>query len=68
MEQSRNVYKVTTPEPGGKRPLGRPSHVCENAERDITDSQREHVNSIHLAQAGDWWWVLVNMVTNFQLP
>jgi hypothetical protein len=68
MEQSRNVYKVTPPEPEGKRPLGRPSHRCENTDMDITESQHEGVNSIHLAQDGDWWWVLVNMASNLLLP
>jgi hypothetical protein len=68
MEQFRNVYKVTAPEPKGKKSLGRPSHRCENTDMDITESQWEGVNSIHLAQAGDWRWILVNMVLNLQLP
>jgi hypothetical protein len=28
----------------------------------------EDVDSIHLAQDRDWWWILVNMVMNIQVP
>jgi hypothetical protein len=35
---------------------------------DLRETGLEGVDWIHLAQDIDWWWDLVNMVTNLQAP
>ena len=63
MEEGRGVHKVLVWKPEGKRPLGRPRRRWEdNIKMDLQDVGME------LAQYRDRWWVLVNMVMNFQVP
>jgi hypothetical protein len=35
---------------------------------DVREIGWEGLDWIHLAQERDWWWALVNMVTNLQVP
>jgi hypothetical protein len=66
MRKERKVFKVLVGKPKGKRPLGRPRHRWEDGIRlDLGRLAGEvGVEWIKLAQDGDWWWGLVNMVMN----
>jgi len=53
----------------GKRPLGRPRHRWEdNIKMDLQEVGTEGMDWIDVAQDTDRWWVLVNAVTNLQVP
>jgi hypothetical protein len=48
-----------------KRPFGRTRHKWEdNIRMDLREIGWEIVDWMHLAQDGDQWWALVNMVMN----
>jgi hypothetical protein len=65
----RNVYKILVRNCEGKRPLGRPMHICEdNFRKDLREKGWEGVDWVHLAQNRDQWWALANMVMKFQVP
>jgi hypothetical protein len=52
-----------------KNPLRRPRHRWEdNIKMDIMETGLEGVDQISLPQDKDWWWSLVNMVMNLQVP
>jgi hypothetical protein len=40
----------------------------DNIRMDLKEIGWESVEWIHLAQDRDWWWALVNMVMNLQVP
>jgi hypothetical protein len=40
----------------------------DNIKIDIKEIWWEGVGWIHLADDRDWWWALVNMVMNLQVP
>jgi hypothetical protein len=64
----RDEYKILVRKPEGKRSLRRPSHRWEcNIRIDLREIGWESVDWIHLAQGGDQWCALVNMLTNLQI-
>jgi hypothetical protein len=64
-----NAYKILVGEPEGKRSLERSRHRWEdNIRVDLKKIGWEGVDWIHLAQDGDRWWAVVNMVMNFRIP
>jgi hypothetical protein len=69
MGEMKNAYKILGGKPEGKKPLRGPRHRWEHnigiGPREIVG---EGVDWIHLAQNRDWWWTLMNMVMNFQVP
>jgi uncharacterized protein YebE (UPF0316 family) len=55
--------------PGGKRPLERSRHRwVDNINMDIRDMGWGVMYWIDLAQDGDQWRALMNVVMNFQVP
>jgi hypothetical protein len=65
MGEERNVYKVLTGKPEGKRPLGRPRRRWEVGIRmDLRENGWESVEWIQLAQDRSRWRDLVNTVMN----
>jgi hypothetical protein len=57
--------KILVGKPKGKRQLGRSRRRWEdNIIMDLREMRSEGVNWIHLAQGGDRWWAVVNMVMN----
>jgi hypothetical protein len=60
MEEERNVYRVLTGKPEGKRPLGRPKLGSEWILARLADW-------IKLAQDTDRWRALVNTVMNLRV-
>jgi hypothetical protein len=66
--EDRKVYRVLMGKPEGKRPLGRPRHRWEDGIRmDIREIGWEREECIQLAQDGDRWRVLVDMVMNLRV-
>jgi hypothetical protein len=69
MGEVRNVYKILVTEPEGKRPLGRPRHRWEDyTKMDLREIGWEGVDWLHLAQDGDKWRAVVNVVMNLWVP
>jgi hypothetical protein len=68
MGETRNVYKILTGKPGGKRPLG--SRRCcwvDNILMDLREIGLQGVKWILLAQDRDRWRALVNTVMNLRV-
>jgi hypothetical protein len=42
--------------------------IWDNIKMDLNEMEWEEMDCIHLAQDGDKWWALVNMVMKFQIP
>jgi hypothetical protein len=64
----RNVYRVLTEKPEGKRPLGRPRRRWEDGIRiDLREIRWGSVDWIQLAQDRDRWRALVKMVMNLRV-
>jgi hypothetical protein len=69
MEAMKSSYKISVGKPEGKRSLG--GSRCrweDNINMDCRESVPEDVNWTHLAQGRVEWWILVNMITNLQVP
>jgi hypothetical protein len=67
--EKRNAYRVLVGKLEGKRPLGKPKRIWEdNIKMDLREIGWDSMNSIHLAQDGDQWRVLVNTVMNLRVP
>jgi hypothetical protein len=67
MGEERNVYRVLTGKPEGKRPLGRPMRRWEDGIRmDLREIGWGSVDWIQLAQDRDQWRALVNTVMNLR--
>jgi hypothetical protein len=68
MGEERNVYRVLSGKPEGKRPLGRPRRKWEDRIRiDLRETGSESVDWIQLAQDRDRWRALVNTVMNLRV-
>jgi hypothetical protein len=67
-EQS-NSYRTLVAKPEGKRPLGRPSYRwVDNIMMDLRETGWDYMDCINLAQDGDQWKALANMVMNLRIP
>jgi hypothetical protein len=66
--EEKNVYRVLTGKPEGKRPLERPRRRWEDGIRmDLREIDWGSVDWIQLAQDRDRWWALVNKVMNLRV-
>jgi hypothetical protein len=65
----RNVYRLLTGKPEGKRPLGRPRRRwIDNIKIDLLEIGLSVVDRIGLAQDRYRWRALVNSVMNLRVP
>jgi hypothetical protein len=65
----RNAYKLSSGNPEGKRPLGRPRHRWEdNIGMDLREIGSECVEWIYLSQDRDQWLALLNMAVRLRFP
>jgi len=67
-EKVRNACNNLVGKPEWKRPLVRSRHRRDDIRMDLRVIWCESVNWIYLAQNGDQWQTLVNMVMNLQVP
>jgi hypothetical protein len=69
MGEKRNAYGLLVGKPEGKRPLGRPRRRwLDNIRMDLVEVVCGDVDWIGLAQDGDRWRALVNLVLNLRVP
>jgi hypothetical protein len=67
--EKRNAYRIFVGKPEGKRPQGTLRHRwVNNIKIDLRRVGWGGMNWIDLAQNGDRWRFLVNMVMNLQVP
>jgi hypothetical protein len=63
-----NAYGILVGKPEGKRPLGRPrSRWVDNSRMDLREVGWAGMDWIDLAQNGDRWRTVVNMVMNLRV-
>ena len=68
MEEGRNVIKILSSKPTGKRPLRRPRHRWEdNYRMNLKEMGISTKNWVDLAP-DDFWRALVNVALNLQVP
>ena len=69
MEEGKNVFKILTGKPTGKRPLGRPRSGWEdNIRMDLEDIGINAGNWVDSAQDRNYWRALVNAALNHRVP
>ena len=67
--ESRGVYRVLVGKLEGKRPLGRPRRRWkDNIKKDLQEMGCGGMDCIVVAQDGDRWWALVNVVMKLRVP
>jgi hypothetical protein len=67
--EKRNACRILVGKPDGKRPLGRPRHTwLDNIKMDLREIGWNGMDLIDLAQDRDQCRVLVDTVTNLQVP
>jgi len=68
MGERRGVYRVMVEKPAGKKPLGRPSCKWEdNIKMDLQEVRCGYMDWIDLAEDGNRWRALVNVVKNLRV-
>jgi hypothetical protein len=69
MGEKRTVYRLLVGKSEGKRPLGRPRHMCVNSfKMDLAEIGWGGVDWIGLAQDRDRWRAVAKAVMNFRVP
>jgi hypothetical protein len=68
MGEKRRAYRILVVKPEGKKPLGRPSRMCENIKMDLTETGWGGMDWIDLAHDRSQWRSLVNTVMNLRVP
>ena len=69
MGEGRSAFKVLTPKPTGKRPLGRPRRRWEdNIRMDLEEIGINAGNWVDSAQDRIYWRALVNAALNLRVP
>jgi hypothetical protein len=69
MGAKRNAWRILVGKPEGKRPLGRPRHMCvDNIKMGLLEIRWGGMDWIDLAQDRDQWKALVNMIMSLQVP
>jgi hypothetical protein len=69
MGERRGVYRVLVGKPERKGPLGKPRRRWEdNIKVDLQEVGCGGMDWIELAQGGDRWRALVNVVMKFRVP
>jgi hypothetical protein len=59
----RNAYRILVEKPEGKISLRRPNHRWENnIKTDLSEIDLDGVDWIHLAEDGDQWKALTNLL------
>jgi len=67
--ERRGLYRVSVGKPEEKRTLGRPRPKWEdNIKMDLQEVGCGGMDWIKLAQEGDRWWALMNVVMNLWVP
>jgi hypothetical protein len=67
--EKKGAYWTSVGRPEGRRPLGRPRRGWEdNIKMDLQVVEWRCMDWIELAQDGDRWWGLVNLVMNVWVP
>jgi hypothetical protein len=62
-------YRILVGKPEGKRPLGRPRHICvDNNKMDFVEIGWVGMYWIDLAEDRDQWRAVVNTVLNLWVP
>jgi hypothetical protein len=68
MRGKRNAYRILVGKPEGKGPLGGPKRRWVDIKLDLREAGWNGMDWIDLAQDGDQWGALVNMVMSLQVP
>jgi hypothetical protein len=69
MGERRDVYRVLVGKPEVKRSRGRPMHRQEdNSKIYLQEVWWVGMDWIELAENRAWWWALINVVMNHQVP
>jgi hypothetical protein len=67
--EKSNAYMIFVGKPEGKRPLGRPRHRwVDNIKMDLCEIGWGGVDWFSLAQDGDNWRALLDVIMNFWVP
>jgi hypothetical protein len=66
--EKRGAYRILVGRPEGMRPLGRPRRRWEDNIKMDLQEVRWGMDWIELAQDGDRWRAVVNVVMNLRVP
>jgi hypothetical protein len=68
MSDERNAYKILVAKPEGKIQIERHRSRWEDVIIHLNEMGLESVDWIDLAEDGDQWWAVVNIVMNLRVP